>query len=83
MSVEDWPHLPSLEDGQVSSYRLSEVSEAAPGEECDIDECRRPATTLIEWDTEGFRQRDLYCDAHAARALEAHAERDVGAEAER
>jgi hypothetical protein len=56
---------------------LSEVSEGVPDLPCDFkhsENCQRPATTYVEWDVDGFRERTFYCDDHAARELEQYAE---------
>ena len=63
-----------MDVGAMSHRELSEISEAAPGLPCaftDNRPCARPATTYVEWDTGGSRQREAYCDEHAAHELAA------------
>jgi hypothetical protein len=59
----------------MSRRELSEVSEAAQGLPCafrDDMPCERQATTYVEWDVEGLRERQVYCGEHAARLLNEH-----------
>jgi hypothetical protein len=61
----------------MTPRQVSEVSEASPGLSCDFKDgsiCQRPGTTYIEWDTDGIRDRGVYCDEHASLELEEYAE---------
>lgn len=61
----------------MNPRQVTEVSEATPGLSCDFkggSVCPQPGTTYIEWDSDGIRDRGVYCGEHAAVELEGYAE---------